>query len=394
MRIAHVSDCYLPRVGGIEMHVRDLACRQLAAGHEVEVITATPPIPGKAPVGIGLPAVRRLCPDVASPTLRTLRAAAGVAAAVNAGGYDVVHVHASIASPVAVAAAHAAGRNEIPVVVTMHSVITGYGALVGSIASLIRIGSLPIIWSAVSETAAQPLARMLGGRREVAVLPNAIDLSQWQLPAAVPEPGDPVVIASVMRLAGRKRPLPLVRMLARVRAAVPGDVAMEAVIVGDGPQHAKVAAYLRRHDMAGWVRLTGVLPRADIAALFSRTGVYVAPASLESFGIAALEARSAGVPVLASTRGGVAEIIAHGEEGLLAGSDDDMVDQLTRLVRDRELRCSLAAHNRRIPTRYTWEETWQRTEELYHQALGVVGHSVDAVTAEEEPEEDVLPTSA
>jgi glycosyltransferase involved in cell wall biosynthesis len=42
MRIAHVTDFYLPRLGGIEMHVRDLAMRQQAAGHEVEVITSSP----------------------------------------------------------------------------------------------------------------------------------------------------------------------------------------------------------------------------------------------------------------------------------------------------------------------------------------------------------------
>ena len=41
MRIAHVSDCYLPRLGGIELHVHDLALRQAAAGHDVTVITTT-----------------------------------------------------------------------------------------------------------------------------------------------------------------------------------------------------------------------------------------------------------------------------------------------------------------------------------------------------------------
>ena len=42
MKIVHLSDCYLPRLGGIEMQVRDLARRQTAAGHEVHVITTTP----------------------------------------------------------------------------------------------------------------------------------------------------------------------------------------------------------------------------------------------------------------------------------------------------------------------------------------------------------------
>ena len=56
MRIAHVTDCYLPRTGGIELQVRDLAAHQRAAGHEVEVLTGTEAAPG-AP---DEPGVRRL----------------------------------------------------------------------------------------------------------------------------------------------------------------------------------------------------------------------------------------------------------------------------------------------------------------------------------------------
>ena len=41
MRIVHISDCYLPRLGGIEVQVNGLALAQHAAGHEVHVITAT-----------------------------------------------------------------------------------------------------------------------------------------------------------------------------------------------------------------------------------------------------------------------------------------------------------------------------------------------------------------
>ncbi|HUE61374.1 MAG TPA: glycosyltransferase, partial [Acidimicrobiales bacterium] len=42
MRIAHVSDCYLPRLGGIERQVHELAVRQQSAGHDVAVVTSAP----------------------------------------------------------------------------------------------------------------------------------------------------------------------------------------------------------------------------------------------------------------------------------------------------------------------------------------------------------------
>ena len=47
MRITHVTDCYLPLLGGIETQVSRLAAQQAAAGHDVEVITTTPASPGE-----------------------------------------------------------------------------------------------------------------------------------------------------------------------------------------------------------------------------------------------------------------------------------------------------------------------------------------------------------
>ena len=47
MRIVHISDCYAPRLGGIETQVRALAMRQAEQGHEVHVLTATPSPPSE-----------------------------------------------------------------------------------------------------------------------------------------------------------------------------------------------------------------------------------------------------------------------------------------------------------------------------------------------------------
>lgn len=367
MRIAHVTDCYLPRVGGIETLVRDLACRQVATGHEVEIVTATPPPVNGDPPGIVMPTVRRLRPDVRQPGIRQVLAGFAVDDVLTGGDYDLVHVHASMVSPLAVGAAVAAARARIPVVVTLHSVLTGYGSLTRVALAATGIGALPIAWSAVSEAAAAPLRSALAPGSQVAVLRNGVEPAHWQ---CAPTPTDPafVRIVSVMRVSRRKRPLPLVRMLRQVRAAVDPDIAIEAVIVGDGPQLGRVRTYLRRHDM-GWVRLTGVLPRADIATLLATADVYVAPARLESFGIAALEARCAGVPVVAHSCGGIGEFVTSGREGLLSDSDADMVRVLGALVENTELRAAMAAHNREVGPDCTWDDVLARTEQQYERAL-------------------------
>jgi hypothetical protein len=72
VRILHISDCYLPRLGGIEVQVADLVHAQSEAGHEVEVATATP--------GERVPGVHRIVARLPS-TCRSTRAAPGICSA-------------------------------------------------------------------------------------------------------------------------------------------------------------------------------------------------------------------------------------------------------------------------------------------------------------------------
>ncbi len=69
-----------------------------------------------------------------------------------------------------------------------------------------------------------------------------------------------------------------------------------------------------------------------------RSDLFVAPAFLESFGIAALEARCAGLPVLAMRGTGITEFVADRREGLLADGDAAMAAALVEISRDAELR--------------------------------------------------------
>jgi glycosyltransferase involved in cell wall biosynthesis len=176
-----------------------------------------------------------------------------------------------------------------------------------------------------------------------------------------------------MRLAARKRPLQLLRMLREVRDQVSADIGIRAVIIGEGPERRTLQRYVARHGMAGWVSLPGRLERGDIRTVFAQSDLYVAPARLESFGIAALEARCAGLPVVATARGGVGEFVTHGREGLLAGDDGDMVRELAALIGSRSLRAAITRHNRTVPSPLSWAETQNRADQLYDEAMALAG---------------------
>src|SRR6185312_7852985 len=100
------------------------------------------------------------------------------------------------------------------------------------------------------------------------------------------------------------------------------DVALRLDILGEGPAERAMRRVVRRSGMGDWVDLPGRVTPAELRARYSNADLYVAPARLESFGIAALEARAAGLPVVARSDGGVQEFVRDGVEGLLAADDE------------------------------------------------------------------------
>ncbi|MEU4535253.1 glycosyltransferase family 4 protein [Streptosporangium sp. NPDC023825] len=383
MRILHISDCYLPRLGGIEVQVADLIRTQREAGHQVEVATATPgeSLPGVHRIVARLPFDLPVHPFGTGHLLRLVRARRP----------DVVHVHTGAVSPFAWMGVRAATRAGLPVVVTVHSMwdpVTR--AVYRGLRLLFGWHRWGLVGTAVSEAAALPIRAVAGPGVPVHVVSNGLDVSGWRsmsLPAdpVRPEPGgdhparsapggdpvrpEPVHVVAVGRLAPRKQPVRLLKLLRETRARVPGETPMRATVVGDGPARSQMERYLRANGMTGWVSLPGRYSRDQIRELLASTDVFVAPAPRESFGLAALEARAAGVPVVARAQSGVADFVRPGKEGLLGRSFDDLVASVARLVRDRELRESIAANNRETePVRSSWPAVLEGFERCYEQA--------------------------
>ncbi|MEO6510759.1 MAG: glycosyltransferase family 4 protein, partial [Nocardioides sp.] len=241
------------------------------------------------------------------------------------------------------------------------------GAFVRAAGLAVNLPGRDVLWTAVSGAALERLRPLVGPDASTAVLPNAVDVDWWHT-APQTQDDDERVVVSVLRMTQRKRPIPLLRMLRQVRQQAPASRRLRAVLVGAGPERAAAQRYLRRHAMTSWVHLTGPLDRARIRRLLAGSHVYVAPAPLESFGIAALEARAAGLPVVASTRGGVGEFVEHGRHGLLADSDESMVAVLTQLVTDDALLADLTAHSRLHRPALDWDAAHEAALAAYARA--------------------------
>jgi glycosyltransferase involved in cell wall biosynthesis len=340
VRIALVSDVYLPRLGGIEMHVHDLAVQLRRAGHSVTVFTITdsPSRVNQIPV-VRLPALGGL--PMATESLRQ---------GLVFGNYDVVHAHTSLFSPLAWSATRIAAAAGLPVIITMHSLPAAGGVVMPRMLATLDRGFGPKVqWTAVSEVVARSLRQALPGRT-VEVLHNGIDPTPWRQP----ERRDHVLtVVSTMRLARRKRPAALLRTLQDIRNQLPDDIPLRAVVVGSGPQAAALTRAVRRRGMH-WVELPGRLTRYEIQQLYASADVYLAPAGLESFGVAALEARCAGLAVVAMASGGVGEFVRQGIEGFLVNSDRAMADVTAELLTSPLRLRKIQEHNRFTEPSMTW----------------------------------------
>lgn len=362
MKIALLSDCYPPRLGGIETQVRDLGRQLAAAGHEVHVYTATPDSRPRLrlrnvtvaadsgvtvhrvtlPIPFALP-VNPVAPSIIRDELRT---------------FDVAHVHMGVVSPFATDMANLALDLAVPTAITWHCVL-GEAAIAAHrrLGTAARWRARGAALSGVSRMAGRLVGRAARvdervGGDAIAVLPNGIDAASWRLDGMPParDTGRVRVVAA-MRFAPRKRVHALLAMLDEVHDADPDRV--EATVYGDGPLLAPARLRPSSRDR-GWLHLPGRVTRPALAAAYAAADVYLAPTRMEAFGIAALEARTAGLAVVAIGSSGVADFITHDVNGLLAEDDAGLVAATRRLVADDALRQRIRAHNLATPPAEDW----------------------------------------
>jgi glycosyltransferase involved in cell wall biosynthesis len=373
VRIAHVTDTFLPRTGGIETQVSDLAARQAAHGHDVHVLTATLGEGGErggvVDVERGV-AVHRLGARLPFDLPVNPAESRLIAAVLREVRPDVVHVHAGVISPFAFDGARVAVGLRLPVAITWHCMLDGVVGAFRVGARLTRWDRRPVALSAVSDVAAAGVAAVFGAH--VAVVPNGLDLDTWAPPAPDAAPGDgPLRLVATMRLAPRKRAVALIDAVAAAGERLePGALVLE--VIGGGPDLARVTERVERRGLGGVVALRGRLTREQVRAAYADADVFLAPAELESFGIAALEARVAGLAVVARRGTGIASFIVDGTDGLLVADDAGMAEAIVRLARDRRLLGEIRSHNRRVRPDLDWDRVLVAADAEYARAQALV----------------------
>jgi glycosyltransferase involved in cell wall biosynthesis len=363
MRVALVCDWFLPRVGGIELHLRDLALALRGRGIDARIVTTTR---GSTEVD-GVP-VHRI-PAILAPVggfAFTPAALSRLGRVIRGERFDVVHAHASVVSPVAYGGALAAARAGLPAILTFHSMLHRSAFLLGASEALLGWSRERIVLSAVSSVVAAQAAHWMPDAG-VAILPNGIDVSFWRAASrtSIARDGEEVLFVSAMRLSRKKRPTALLRAFAAAERLADGAPPLRLVIAGDGPDRLALERYAVELGIADRVELAGQLSRDELRMLYGRAHAFVLPSERESFGIAALEARAAGLPVVAMLAGGARDFIRQGVNGLLARDDGELARSIGRLALDAPFRAYVARRNAATPPPYDWSDVARLHEHLY-----------------------------
>jgi len=287
---------------------------------------------------------------------------------------DVLHVHYAIPNAVsAVLARQIVAPQPLPVVTTLHGTDV---TLAGNDPNYLETTRWGITQSdavtAVSEELRQTTIQQLGIQNQIDVVPNFIDPARYEAAKGAPgagrwaKPGERLLV-HISNFRPVKRVLDVVKTFERVYREVPSRLLM----VGDGPERGKVERYCREHRTCNAITFIGSLPL--IEEVLVGADLFLLPSENESFGLAALEAMSCAVPVIASNAGGLPEVVVHGETGYLCdvGDVDGMAAAALKLLGDEGLRQAMgAAGRKRAVEVYSQDAVVQRYRAIYERVIG------------------------
>lgn len=362
VRILQVTKKLPPVVGGDATAVSSLVRSQTRRGHDVHVLVyraagiestdhVHPVGPTQTPEGLDRIGIRRL------RGMRAMR----IWTAENLPSLhpDVIHAHAV---DVGSAVVGAAKEREVPVVLTCHGVWYPHQpswSLSGRIErSLLRRGYEAI--TSVDRASVQALRE--AGRPDAILVPNGVDAADFTASA---QRDDALRFLFVGRHVHQKGIDDLLEATARARSEIGNRFVLE--LAGDGPARSRLERKARDLGLSDAVRFLGSLSRPELLSAYGRATVFVLPSRFEGFPLTILEAWAAGLPVIATSVGGIPDLCDDGNALLVPPADPEaLAAAMISLSRDPARREMMGTAGRSlVRERYNWDTIAEAYERVY-----------------------------
>ncbi len=307
---------------------------------------------------------------------------AKLATALTATGPDLIHVHSNKAALLTEMAVRRAGMTT-PIVFSMHNfpsyMSSGGLKKVAASMAMRRIINRSDRLIVVSESLKKfMMEKEKAEPDKISVIHNGLDFAAWQKRLAAANaaklrgdlgiPAGGFVVGTIGRLVPSKGHEILIAAMPELIHKIPG---LKLVIAGSGPLDRRLKEQTVGLSLDGSVLFPGHVD--DPAPYYKMFDVFVMPTLMESFGLAVIEAMTAGCPVAASRTGGLPEIIVNRETGLLftPGDSKAVAAAVKTIVTDKKAARRLAeAGQRSVKERFTLDAMVVRTQEVYENAAG------------------------
>ncbi len=371
LRVIEITQRFPPAIGGVERHVRDLATYLDRAGVAVEIVTSDlyrdRPFTRLAarPNAMAYPVRRHRAFRAFSAPHGLAIGAPGMALDAVRSRNAILHAHAFGRFPTWVGRiAQRVGGS--PLVVTPHfDPGSGPRVYARAVARGTLVGADRVI--ALTEREGSALAALGVDRARIRVIPNGVDTEDF-LPARVPRPASaPLTMLYVGRIDPDHKGLPdLLRALAEMKEGESVTLRIVGEDWGGGRALRTLARGLHIDRRIVW---TGGVPPDALRREYVSADLFVLPSHMEPFGIVLLEAMAAGLPVVATSVGGIPEVVHDGLTGLLVPPRDPaaLAHALDTLVADPQLRSRLGDRGRARAEEFSWPRLIPKFLELFRE---------------------------
>ena len=368
--------CY-PTHGGSGVVATELGKHLAENGHEVAFISWSAPLRlAEIPARVSFHEVEVLDYPLLKNFPHTLTLASKMASVALMKKLQILHVHYAIPfAPAALLAKQIVPELGLKVVTTLHGTDV---TLVGKAPSFELVTKFAIEQSDAVTTVSQYLReetyRVFHVGKEIDVVHNFVDPKRYEppVPQCIP-PLDCPGQFTLMHISNF-RPLKRVGDVVKIFARVAEKLEARLIMVGDGPQSCVALQTALDLKVADRIQFIGVVD--EIEPVVKTADLLLLPSETESFGLVALEAMAAGVPVIATNVGGLPEVVEDGKTGFLdpVGDVDAMANHAIALLSDREMYAafSQAARQRALGS-FDCCETVAKYEAVYRRVLGETG---------------------
>ena len=286
---------------------------------------------------------------------------------------DILHVHYAIPHAYAGYMAKQMLKREgieVPMITTLHGTdIT----LVGNHPTYKEAVTFSInesdVVTSVSESLKRDTLRLFNVDKEIKVIPNFIGLQKTERVSpckrSVMASADELIVTHISNFRKVKRVDDVVRVFYGIQQQLPAKL----IMVGDGPER-EIADQLCK-DLGIKKKVLFLGNTSDIDRILCFTDLFLLPSESESFGLSALEAMAAGVPVVSSNAGGLSEVNEEGVSGYLCpiGDVQTMAEKAIYILSNKDRLAQFKQNARKVAARFDEEKIIPMYEALYYNAI-------------------------